>query len=89
MSRDEVKTLGFKEHDKPTLLRSLFYPLERNRFLSIGSLGTPNEMLFIADSFQYPENIIVLHNYDYDGYLTSCKLEGLLEFFKKEQKEIK
>ena len=66
--------LGFKEIPQFTITKSLIYDLGRNRHLSFGSIETPNEMLFICETEeqnpQKIEEIIILKNYDYDGYTT-------------------
>jgi hypothetical protein len=71
-SRDDFKTIGFKEMPHYTVMNSLLYDLGRGRYLTIGCLGTPNEMLFIGqidnDDNKKVTDVIVLKNYDYDGY---------------------
>lgn len=53
------------------------YDLGRDWKLVIGFCGTPNEVLIISayDS----EDVIILHNWDYDGYLTETKLQNLIK----------
>lgn len=72
MTRDELKDIGFKEIPHFTVMNSLVYDLGRNRSLSIGDLGTPNEMVFLCErDYDDPRKIndlICIKNYDYDGY---------------------
>lgn len=83
MTKEDLIQWGFKEMEHYTISNILYLDIGRRRQLSIGALGTPNEMMFIAefeteDSFS---DIICLHNYDYDGFLTKEKLMLLLKFF--------
>lgn len=74
--------LGFKELQHPTISDTLIFDLGRRRHLSLSNVNTPNEMLMICE--QDEENpklnsdVIVLHNYDYDGYLTKEKLTSVI-----------
>lgn len=93
LNREEVLKLGFEEIPHFTVTNSLVYNLGRNRWLSIGDLGNPNEMLFIYE-YDKKENriindLITLHNYDYDGYITLDKLYLLLSFFAENNKQKK
>lgn len=91
MTRDRVKELGFEELPHKTVTNSLIYNLGRNRFLSLGCLGTPNEMLFMYEvDRNSPDDIldmVAMSNFDYDGYLTEEKLSLLLTFFAPKTKE--
>ncbi len=84
LTKEQVLELGFKELPHFTVMDSLVYDLGRRRCLSIGCLGTPNEMLFIGQLFNAEDryqDLITLSNFDYDGYLTLEKLSVLLTFF--------
>jgi len=74
--------MGFERIPHFTVANALIYQLGRNRRLSIGCIGTPNEMLFICEfdlnDFRKTTDLVCLHNYDYDGYLTKEKLENLI-----------
>ena len=78
MTEEQALEAGFKKLPHFTIQNALIYDLGRNRHLSLGCIGTPNEMLFISEtSTEDPEEIIeciVLHNYDYDGFLTMDRL---------------
>lgn len=91
INKEQILELGFKELPHFTITGSLTYDLGRGRFLSIGDIGTPNEMLFIYEKDNTDErkinDIVVLHNYDYDGYLTIDKLSLLLTFFAQNNKK--
>lgn len=86
LTKEKCLELGFKELPHFTVGNSLIYLINRNRYLSIGSVGTPNEMLFIYSvDYNNPKeitDIITLHNYDYEGYLSEEKLLDLINWFK-------
>lgn len=85
MTRDRVIEMGFKELPHRTVTNTLVYDLGRNRFLSLGCIGTPNEMLFMyevdRENSQDILDMVAMSNYDYDGYLTEGRLSLLLTFF--------
>lgn len=83
MTNDDIIEMGFEPIGHFTIMDCHLYDLGRYRQLSIGSVGTPNEMMFITqsdpDDHKKITDIICLHNYDYDGYLTHDKLTQYLE----------
>ncbi len=82
MTKEEVKKIGFKEIPHYTVMNNLIYELGRGRHLSIGCIGTPNEVLFVCerdkDNPKQINDAVCLHNYDYDGYITEEKLKNLV-----------
>lgn len=77
-NKDAIK-LGFEPIPHYTVHDSHVYNLPRNRFLSFGCIGTPNEMLAIGErSGNDVTDLIVLHNYDYDGLMNQEKLQNLI-----------
>lgn len=78
---------GFQEYPHFTVGNGLFYDVGRGRIIQAGSIGTPNEMVFLSMRHPVDREIItdsiVIHNYDYDGYLTEEKLNTLLSTFDK------
>lgn len=81
-TKDELLKIGFKEISHFTKGQILNFNLGRRRFLSITSLGTANEMIYIIELQEDCDNtitdLICLHNYDYDGFLTIRKLKHLI-----------
>jgi hypothetical protein len=82
LSEDILIGIGFERLPHFTIGGILVYKLGRNRHLSIGSVGTPNETLYICESDTDDNrkitDLVCLHNYDYDGYLSKSKLEMLI-----------
>ena len=77
--------LGFVKPNKNKLETSYKYYLGRRRFISAMCLGTGNESMWLCykedmDS-EIINDLICLHNVDYDGKLTISKVKHLLEFF--------
>jgi len=87
MKREYLIDSGFKELPHKTIGNVLIFELGRRRHLSLGSLQTPNEMLYLCEKSLNDEkeitDLICIHNYDYDGFLTTEKLDLLLTFFIK------
>jgi len=83
LSEEILIEIGFEKLKHFTIQNSLIYKLGRNRHLSIGNVGTPNEMLYICETdendYRKITDLICLHNYDYDGYLSKLKLETLIK----------
>lgn len=83
LTKEILLELGFQPLPHFTVADVMIYNLGRNRHLSVGCVGTPNEMLFIIEHHSnlesQIENLVCLHNYDYDGYLTGAKLQNLIQ----------
>lgn len=83
MKNQDLIDIGFKEIEHYVVTDAVIYPLGRNRHLSAGCVGTPNEMLFICESEKDDKtkitDMICLHNWDYDGQLTKEKVVALIE----------
>lgn len=83
MTNDDLIKLGFKPIPHFTVNNAVIYDLGRNRHLSAGDVGTPNEMIFIGEIDSEDDkkitDCICLHNYDYDGYVTEQKVKLLIE----------
>ena len=80
-----AKQLGFIELPHFTIGGNLICDVGRDRCLSLACAGTPNEMLCICTLNKLKDvydDVIVIHNYDYDGYLTREKLKNIVNVFK-------
>ena len=82
MTNDDLIAIGFKSIPHFTIMDAVVYPLGRHRHLSAGSVGTPNEMLWICETDDQNDkrvtDAICIHNYDYDGMLTIEKVNSIL-----------
>ena len=69
INRDNLIEIGFKGLPHFTITDSLIYDLGRNRFLSIGSVATPNEMVFIyevdSEDSRKITDLVCIKNYEY------------------------
>ena len=73
---------GFVE--TPHLIVKIFtLDIGRNRYISVGALATPNEVIFLGqkDDNNYITDLVCIHNFDYDGYLTETKLNNIISAF--------
>ena len=75
--------IGFKKIPHFTIANSVVYDLGRNRQLSAGCVGTPNEMLWICEIDEKDNmkvtDLVCLHNWDYDKELTIEKVKTLIK----------
>ena len=86
MTNQDLVELGFKEVPHFTVGNIVNYDLGRERMLSASDVGSPCEMLYIIQSTDsHVEDAVVIHNYDYDGYLTVEKVTGLISLITKEK----
>lgn len=80
---EKLESIGFKAVETYTVSNSVYYELGRNRQISISCLGTPNEMVFILEVNEKEkrkiDDLVVLRNYDYDGYTSFEDLKKLIE----------
>lgn len=86
--RDELLNLGFKEFKHKTIGNAIIYLLSRNRYLTMSSIDTPNEILAIGelDDIGIPESVVILKNYDYDGYTSIETIKTLIEILDEQKK---
>lgn len=71
--------MGFEGHDHFTIMNDKFLKLSRNRYISIGCVGTPNEMIFLQEIEEGKVNdLICLRNFDYDGRMHVHTLQNLI-----------
>jgi hypothetical protein len=74
-----LESLGFERMPHYTVNGLMKFKLGRERLLEIGFVGTPNEMLCIVKvDDKEVTDIVVIHNYDYDGRLSLSKLTNIL-----------
>lgn len=82
LTRQALIDIGFKEVPHYTVMQSLVYDLGRSRYLSIGCLGTPNEMLIIGqfnnDCDKEITDVVVLKNFDYDGCVKMFQIKMII-----------
>lgn len=83
MTNEDLIAIGFKKVPHFTITNSVFYDLGRNRHLSAGSIGTPNEMLWLCymedRESEFIDDLVCLHNWDYDGELTIKKVKAIID----------
>lgn len=73
-----LEQCGFKLLDHFTVAKNMRIDVGRNRVLSVGCVGTPNEMVFLSEENENTvKDLICLRNYDYDGYTHLHQLQNL------------
>lgn len=86
ITREELIALGFKPVETFTVMKPLIYKVGRGRFISVGDINTPNEFAFLCELSPCDDkkisDLICIHNYDFDGYLTKEKVVNILNIFK-------
>lgn len=86
MENKDLIDIGFQKIPHFTIGNTVIFQLGRNRHLSASNIGTPNEFLYICSSDSKDSNkitdLVCLHNYDYDGYLTIEKVVDLIKILK-------
>jgi len=62
---------GFEHLQHFTVTNSIIKNIGRNRIISIGSVGTPNEMIWLCEIDMINQtkitDLVCIRNYDYDG----------------------
>lgn len=82
MTEEELLSMGFVKSRI-----SLKYHLPRNRFISILSVGTPNEVVFLCSGYAESggvDDLVCVHNFDYDGILSRDKIDYLIRYFERD-----
>lgn len=91
MTKQEVLDLGFEELPFPSIMNPAIINIGRNRIISIGNIGTPNETVWIceinATNSEAIDDLVCIFNYDYDGYITEEILKDL--YFGLTRKQLK
>ena len=79
MTNEDLIKIGFKPIEHFTIGNRVTYDLNRDRFLSAHSIGTPNEFVWLCEGDdKQASDLVCVHNWDYDGYLTEEKIKGLI-----------
>ncbi len=83
MTKEDYTRLGFAPLPHYIVADALLYQLGRNRHLSAGCVGTPNEMIWICqmndEDHKKCDDLVCLHNFDYDDLMTEDRLIKLIE----------
>jgi len=82
LTKDYLISIGFKAIQKKTVMDSVIFDLGRNRHISVDLVGTISEKVFLCEVNHINPNeitdIICIHNYNYEGYLTEKKIMSLV-----------
>lgn len=90
LKQEELLAIGFEKIPTFTVNNCLIYNLGRGRMLQMGNTGNCNEMLCISqlddENDKKISDLIVLHNYDYDGFITLEKIKTLIALLTSPQR---
>ena len=82
LTEDWLVRLGGEKLPYHNILNSIFFKVGRNRIVSVGNVGTPNEMIWLcqvnATNDKIIYDLICLRNYDYDGYTPVHTFQNLI-----------
>jgi len=79
---------GFKSKPHLVLGKIFWLDVGRSREIQVTCIGTPNEMMSLNqnEGARKISDVVVIHNYDYDGFLTEQKLDALISVFNQPAK---
>ena len=83
ITREQLLSIGFENVKHFTVGDSMRYKLSRGRHISISSIGTGNESIYICDMGD-PKNLkiddaICLHNYDRNGFISLDRMNKIID----------
>lgn len=83
LSDADLIEIGFQNLAHFTVGQQSKYPLSRRRYLSAMCIGTPNESIWLGhkDKDGTVTDLVCIHNYDYDGFITAERLKALIDWF--------
>lgn len=93
-NREELIELGFIYNPSSIITHNLNYFIEKKfgkiRTITLSDIGTPNEMIFFREGDarlnNQDDDLIVLHNFDYDGPITHTRIKSLMYGLTGEEK---
>jgi hypothetical protein len=81
LTREWALELGGSELPHYTITNAVHFDLDRNRKLQLGCIDDPNQMIYLAEyDYKDPkkiEDLIPIHNYDHDGYISVHKFQHI------------
>lgn len=84
LSNNDLELIGFEPPGYLTIGNTLNLSLGRNRFLSATCIGQGNESIWLCSEDKSGEitDLVCVHNYDYDGFITIDRLKALINWFR-------
>lgn len=86
LKNEDLVNVVFKPYAHFTVMNSVYFDVDRGRQIKVGCVGTPNEVVFLVDHWGdtcEEQDMVCIHNFDYDGYLTMEKVMNILKVFGK------
>lgn len=80
LTSEWLERFGFEKLPHWTITNSMMINIRNDIFLVVGSVGTPNVMVFIQEFIgDETEDLICIFNYDYHGELTVHRLQNIFQ----------
>lgn len=90
ITKEWLVKLKFEKVPHFTVNNAYTLNVGRKRIISVGNVGTPNEMIWLCQINSTDEkkidDLICLRNYDYDGYTHVHTLQNIISDFSVEEK---
>lgn len=86
LKNEDLISIGFKPYAHFSVMNTVCLDVGRCRQIKFGCVGTPNEVVFIVHRWGdtcEEQDLVCVHNFDYDGYLTIEKVMNILKVFGK------
>jgi len=86
LKNEDLISIGFTPYDHFTVMNTVCFDVGRCRQVQVGCVGTPNENVFLVHQWGdtcEEQDVVCIHNCDYDGYLTMEKVMNILKVFGK------
>ena len=80
LTEEWLLKFGFEKIPHFTVHNGMKLSIGRNRYLSVGDVNNPNQMMFLCSNVKdsnVVEDLVCVHNYDYDGWLNVHQLQNL------------
>jgi len=86
INKNSLIAFGFYELPHMTVTNALLFDLPNNKKISVGCIGTPNEMVWICEHDKGDKrkitDMICFRNFDYHGYTKESDLFNLISLLK-------
>lgn len=86
LTNEDLINVGFKPYNRFTIMNTVYLDVERDIQIKVGCVGTPNEIVFLVHHWGdacEEQDLVCIHCFDYDGYLTLEKVMNILKVFGK------
>ena len=86
LTNEDLINVGFKPYGHFSVMNAAYLDVGCGRHIKVCCVGTPNEVVFLVHQWGdtcEEQDLVCVHNFDYDGYLTMGKVMNILKVFGK------